>query len=71
MAQLTTEAELRACLGHRELPRDLDELGSLERAMVLLAMQESTAGEYPTELFDSLRTVDDCLYYIDVKRGQG
>jgi len=63
-------AELLARLGWARLPDRLTDLGPLERGLLLLALQESTEEEYPTELLESLTTIDDCLYYMTVKRGR-
>lgn len=66
----TVEDELLSRLGWSRLPTDLGELRPLERGMLMLALQEGSDEEYPIELFESLRTIDDCVYYANVKRGR-
>jgi hypothetical protein len=63
-------AQLCRVLGRSCLPERLAELRPIELTMVFLTMERSTAEEYPTELFDSLASIDDCLYYMTVKRGR-
>jgi hypothetical protein len=63
--------QLCRALGRTWLPEQLADLRPIELTVVLLAMEQSTVEEYPTELFDSLATIDDCLYYMTEKRGRG
>jgi hypothetical protein len=64
----STRQELLARLGWAALPEQLAELRPLERAELMVTLQETSPEDYPTALLESLTTIDDCLHYMAVKR---